>query len=283
MKENIKYFPTNKFPILSWMLIPILISWIALNYLIGIIEQPNRTNQTFNTAADKIYQDISAVNWDFNWQKTGLVTFWFDDGWITQYSTAAPYLEDRKFVAALSVPTSAVGTNNYMNWAQIERLQFKGWEITSHSRSHSCEPDKLTDQQMQEELLGAKQDLILQGLATQVFVPPCGISNQKLIAEAKKDYAGLRTSRYGVNSIPVSDPYDLLVIEIDNTVVVKEISEWVDQVKKDRKWLILMFHKIDNSNERFSSPSETFYKIVDIVERSGLPVVTPRQVLQISQ
>lgn len=275
----------STFPILSWVIIPLLVSWIALNYLIGIVKHPNRETDTAtikNVMSKQILETKTPSN-NFTWQKTGLVTFWFDDAWITQYNIAFPELDSKQFIGALSVPIATIGNDAYMNWAQVKRLQYKGWEITSHSRSHNCEPDKLNGNQLEDELLGAKYDLAFQGLKSDLFVPPCGVSNSKLVQETKKYYTGLRTSDYGVNPLPVKDPYKLLVIEIDSSANITEISEWLDEVKKNPSWLILMFHKIDNSHERFSTTPENFTKIVDLVSKSNLPVVLPSQVLQISQ
>jgi peptidoglycan/xylan/chitin deacetylase (PgdA/CDA1 family) len=268
----------KRMPMISWMIIPMIGVWIATNYLIGTLRQPN---WSVNGANAQISQAKLPPLPPINYQNTGLVTFWFDDAYLTQYTSAFPKLQEKGFVAAEAVPIKAVGTNNYMNWMQLKKLQVNGWEITSHTRTHDCEPSKLNAEGLKSELLGAKQDLESQGLRADSFVTPCGIGSEAELEEAKKVYSSLRTTDDGLNSIPVEDPYHLKTHEVRVDTSLDEIQEWVSEAKDKHGWLILMFHKVDDSGEKFSVSPDNFSKILDMVDGSSLPVVLPTPVIEI--
>lgn len=60
----------------------------------------------------------------------------FDDGWLTVYTVAFPYMAARGLVGTVAVINSYVGTANYMTWAQIQELHDAGWAIVNHTLSH---------------------------------------------------------------------------------------------------------------------------------------------------
>ena len=69
----------------------------------------------------------------------GMVTFTFDDGLLSNYNYALPIFKSRSQVATAGIVASRVasGNNDYMNVEQVRELERGGWEIASHSLTHT--------------------------------------------------------------------------------------------------------------------------------------------------
>jgi peptidoglycan/xylan/chitin deacetylase (PgdA/CDA1 family) len=75
----------------------------------------------------------------------------FDDGWVTQYELALPFLSKYHFPATFFVVTDYIGHRGFISWAQLQTLLTEGMKIGSHSRSHPhltkiADPAMLWDQ-----------------------------------------------------------------------------------------------------------------------------------------
>ncbi len=75
----------------------------------------------------------------------------FDDGWVTQYENALPFLSQYHFPATFFVVTDYIGHRGFFSWAQLQTLLAEGMKIGSHSRSHPrlteiADPAQLWDQ-----------------------------------------------------------------------------------------------------------------------------------------
>lgn len=268
----------------TWIILPILILMITTNYLIGISRNTmwQTTNNTVKTSAVTLNNAVQLPeNVPLHWHHSGLVTLWLDDAWLSQFMVAYPMVSEKKFTAAVAVPTAFVGYDDYMSWNQLKLLQYRGWEITSHTRNHTCDPNQITDAYLEEELSGSLSDLKSQGFQPLNFVSPCGTITPKMIELTKKYYISLRTTITGFNPLPVTDPYQLKVQEILVTTTPDEVQRWVDEAKTTNSWLILMFHQIGNGNEKFSTTPEHFEQFLNIIQQASLPVVTPTQAMQL--
>lgn len=60
----------------------------------------------------------------------------FDDGYESVYEGAYPIMKAHGFTGVLYLIATAVGSQDYMNAAQIQEMIGKGWEIGSHSMTH---------------------------------------------------------------------------------------------------------------------------------------------------
>jgi hypothetical protein len=275
--------------LLFWLAIPMLLIWLAASYLLGVARQPawqdrntQNQNQVLAAQTDAMQPKIAATRPPFIWQGTGLVSFWFDDGWLTQYTVAAPLLQAKGYPAALAISSGLVGYDAYMSWGQVKRLYHSyGWEISAHSRTHNCDAGTLTGENLKSEIQGSYQDLINQGLEVESYVLPCGVKTPELISQVKQTYTALRDSEGSLNPLPVADPYILHAYTIHDNVSVNQIETWLAQAAKEKTWLILMFHQVDTGGGDYSLKPDTMAMIINLVNQSGLPVVLPSDALQI--
>ncbi|MCL4384247.1 polysaccharide deacetylase family protein [Patescibacteria group bacterium] len=275
----------NRIFFISWLVIPVVLVWLSTNYLIGLNRQtkwqtennPKESQAQIQSATDVIDENIQPIKWNGQ----GLVTIGFDDAWNSQFGVAYPILEARHLKATLAVPTGLVGDPDYMSWSQIRMLSHKGWEITSHTRNHSCNPTDMTDAYVSEELGGAKVDLKNHGIIANNFVSPCGVNTPNIINTAKEDYLSLRTSGDGYNDLPVTDPYGLKVQAVEWNTTPADVASWLATARNKKQWVIIVFHQIQNDQSKYATSIDKFTTMMDEVANSGLQVVLPTQALEL--
>lgn len=137
------------------------------------------------------------------------VVFTFDDGCETDLLFAAPTLKEAGFGATFYVTVAHLGRRGYMSEAQLRELSDSGFEVGSHSLTHSYLHD-LPDERVRAEVSESKDRLEqLTGRAVLHFSCPGGRWDARVAGEARAaGYTSLVTSRPGVNS-PSDDRFRL--------------------------------------------------------------------------
>lgn len=119
----------------------------------------------------------------------------FDDGWKNNYTEALPILRAEGMTATLFLITGFVGTEGYVDWAQVAELEEGGVSIQSHTVSH--EPlvflgrDRIVSELEQskrtiEDRLGKRVDFMS---------APHGLINRKVVDIARgAGYRGVCTT-----------------------------------------------------------------------------------------
>lgn len=204
---------------------------------------------------------------------TAKITFTFDDGLATTYTTAAPILQRYGLTGTSYVITNCVGMTTvpnkclasqddaYMTWAQVQALQNSyGWEIGSHTVDHKClvssrttDPDTcpqkaLTQAQVTAELINSKTALASHGITATSFAPPYGDYNNYVLSEVAKFYSSMRGfAEQGTNDWGASD-YLLRTLSVqEGTTPVATIEAAIDQAMANNTWLVLSFHDIQTA------------------------------------
>src|SRR3989338_4196383 len=273
--------------LLLWMIAPAVLLILVTRYIAdsSAEELPNFTDLPQYTLATVAKNEIDQVRQEliasFEWKRGGVVSFWFDDAWMSQYTEGYKLLADYGYKGSLAVPTGLLKYEGYIKWWQIKKLQFEGWEISANSVSHECDPDVLTADSLEYELRYSKIEILSHGLLADNYVAPCGVTNEALIALAKTYYKSMRTSEPGINSIPVGDPYFIKANAIFATTTIDDIRGLLTEAKLARGWLVLMFHQIDDSGGEYAVTPEFFQEIVAEVSKSDLQVALPTQVITI--
>jgi peptidoglycan/xylan/chitin deacetylase (PgdA/CDA1 family) len=172
------------------------------------------------------------------------------------------------------------GFTGYMSKSQIINLANQGHEIGSHTRTHT----KLTSLSyagQQDEIEGSRDDLLSWGVGpVNSFAYPFGDYNATTISIVKN--AGYDSAASTINGYvsPVSDRYQLERQSVESGTTITQIKQWIDSAAANKRWLILTFHGIDNTGERYSTTPAIFNQAVDYLVQKGLPVVTVSEGLQ---
>src|SRR5215475_3291679 len=210
----------------------------------------------------------------------GVVSINFDDGYESAYEIGLPIVEHAGFKTTQFIITKLVGTPTYVTMGQVLAMQNSGNEIGNHTRTH---PNlaALTPAQQKDEIVGAEQDLINMGVTTPTsFAFPFGThddSTQSILIDA--GFTAARTTDKGVND-ENSDPLLLkcwVIAPEGVTTDINAITQAIDDAQASGKWLILLFHRIDETGNPISVPHTLLQKTVDHLVEKKTKVVTVRQ------
>jgi len=211
----------------------------------------------------------------------GMISINFDDAWTSAYQNAFPVLDVFGIKATEYAISGAIGdtANGYMTQGQLLDLQNRGHEIEAHSKTH-LDLTTLTQAQMTDEILGSKQALEAMGFKTITsFDYPYGAYNSAVTQTVKNaGYLGARTADNYEQDIgdnyASQDPYLLKTQVVVSTTPISIIQQWINNAIVSKTWLILVFHKVDNSGEQYSYTPMQFSQVVDYINQTKIKFIT---------
>lgn len=258
---------------------------ILLTLLLGasiIINVPNNIHGSTEQSKNKINQ-----------QKVVILTF--DDGYESQYSNAKPILDKYGFKATFYIVCNYVGSgDNRMTWEEIKSLQQEGHDIASHTMNHD-DLSKLTPQEVEYEVAQSKQCLLEQGINPKSFAYPFngGSDDSSVLNTVASHYELARTATdplafLGCDGDCTTNKYSIMGWSHDsekksNAYNDKQMFERFIQVVNSQNEYntngvnavpILIWHKIDNSNEEYSTSLNLFEAEIKYLHDNGFTVLT---------
>lgn len=220
----------------------------------------------------------------------GLVSIDFDDGYQSMYDNGLPIVDAAGLKSTQYIITQNVGVDSYVTLDEVLQMYNNGHEIGVHTRTHP-NLTTLTEAQMTDEIVGAQQDLISWGITPTTLAYPYGGYNDTV--EGVVQSAGLRGARdsdLGYNSSGVGltfgGPLDHdtrpLVLwseaaEMDMNTTLSDITSEIDYAVANNLWLIILFHRVDETDPCCASISVDHSLIqgtVDYLVQGHVPVVT---------
>jgi hypothetical protein len=270
---------------LFWLVVPLVMVWFSASYLFGSFTDHPLWLQSNSSvgSSSKIVPYLNTLP-DLPAAKTGYITLWFDDAWLSQYLIAFPLFQKYNFPGVIAVPSSAIETPEYMNWAQLQVLQKSGWEITNHSVSHDCQMYTWSAEKVRQEYRASKLSLWRHQLSSDILVTPCGVDSRAMRDEAAKSFFAYRTVNPGINDLSNFDPYEIKVRNTDNQTTVENIKKWIDEAQKRNTWVVLIFHQLGKKNssgdsDKYNMSADDLASIIDYISQSKIPVITPGQII----
>ena len=206
----------------------------------------------------------------------GMVTFDFDDGLSSVYQNAIPILNKAGFKSSQFIITQKLGTPGFMTVAQVQAMKNGGHEIAAHTRTHPHLPE-LSQQQMQNEIIGSANDLEGMGFTIDSFAYPYGEYNdvvQNIVRSGT--FTNNRTVMVGYNN-KYTDPFLLRDQHIRSTTTFLDVKNWIDYAIRNKIWVILEFHDIDTSGSTYSMSPTVLQQIVDYIKENNVLVVTNQE------
>jgi peptidoglycan/xylan/chitin deacetylase (PgdA/CDA1 family) len=155
------------------------------------------------------------------------VVITFDDGYLGVHQNALPILEEYGFQAVVYIISGTVATDRsygYLQKAEIDDLDAAGWEIGSHSISHSSL--KNTKLGLRSEIEQSKLDLEEKlGVEIRPFSYPYNIANESIRQQVE---AYEYESAVGVDLFVTHSPERLYFLsrrEVFRTTTMKEFGQ----------------------------------------------------------
>jgi peptidoglycan/xylan/chitin deacetylase (PgdA/CDA1 family) len=123
----------------------------------------------------------------------------FDDGYLSQYRTAARALRARGWPAVLNLQVDRLGAAGGLTRAQVRRMLADGWELDSHSLTH---PDltEVGPARLRRELVGSRDAIARAfGVTPSFFCFPYGHADAAARAAVRAaGYLAATTTRRGL-------------------------------------------------------------------------------------
>ena len=137
------------------------------------------------------------------------VVLTFDDGYLSQYRTAARSLRARGWPGVLNLQVERLGAAGGLTRAQVRRMLADGWELDSHTLSH---PDLTVvgPERLRRELVGSREAIQREfGVTANFFCFPYGRFDAAAKAAVRDaGYLAATTTHRGLAS-PGDDPFEL--------------------------------------------------------------------------
>lgn len=207
----------------------------------------------------------------------GMVSLTFDDGRLSAFTHGRYYLDRAGLKGTFYITIQNLGQKGFMTESQVLEIASRGHEIGSHTKTHPY-LSRLTPIEIANEIYGSKQSLYALGVkSVNTFAYPYGDysdATDELVRKA--GYAGARVSNRGSNA-KNTNAYRLKAQSVEADTSLKQIRQWIDQSIRDKTWLILLFHGIDESVTQYSIVPSNFEKIVKYLVHEKVSVVTVEQ------
>jgi peptidoglycan/xylan/chitin deacetylase (PgdA/CDA1 family) len=223
----------------------------------------------------------------------------FDDGYLTQFTNAKPYMDKYGFRGGLfPIRDLITGSGVYMSTAQLQAMYDSGWDISAHAdlaASHNS-TNALLDlstsdgsasalSSFETELRHNKEWLLANGWtrSADFFAWPQGKFDAARLAIARKYFPLIRTYRpttvvSDADTYPFVDGGRLRQIAVQSggsptsaaTVTAALTAAWAAG-----HTVVLTFHGINSTSpQSYDYPVASFQTIIDHIATSGFPVKT---------
>jgi peptidoglycan/xylan/chitin deacetylase (PgdA/CDA1 family) len=212
----------------------------------------------------------------------GVVSLNFDDGCESAYVHGLPIIEAAGFKTTQFIITKRLGEPGFLTTGQVLAMQNSGHEIGAHTRTHP-NLSTLTAAQQQDEIEGSLTDLEAIGVTPTSFAYPYGAYNDTTLSIVEKaGFLSARGTKRGFNDASANR---LLlngwILGPEGINDLNRITQAIDDAQTNGTWLILIFHRIDETGEATSIPHEMLQEIVDHLVEQKTNVVTTREALNI--
>ncbi len=204
-----------------------------------------------------------------------LCTVWFDDGWKNNLTEAYPIMTQRTrpIPGEISIVPTMIDTVPYLTEEDLVFLNDSGWALVNHSHFHQ-DLTTVPLVELPNDIIGGIR--YLHGLngsenAYHFAVPYSSVNDQ--VEDQIRKYSILsRHIPEQFNKIP-ADRYDVAYKEVRNSTRPETVFAWIDEAIREDYWLVLMFHKIsDSQSERYTYPVSSFRKIIDYLDEKSAEI-----------
>jgi peptidoglycan/xylan/chitin deacetylase (PgdA/CDA1 family) len=227
-----------------------------------------RIRVTFGAATGK----TSSVSFDglyFGIKSIPAVIFRFDDGYVSQYSTAFQYCKSHNIRGEVAVDTSKLNTAGYLTTSQVQEMDAAGWSMVNHTNA-ATDLTTLSEAEQESQISGGKTALQGIGLTrcADYLVFPSGGSNvdtgTAMVNLGVKTGQTTNSARLSSGQMLIGHPF-LQILQIpgngvDSSITLAAWESWIDLAIAGGYIMPCHFHDIGGSGQWTAT---TFQSAVD--------------------
>ena len=205
----------------------------------------------------------------------GFVSINFDDGYESAYVNGLPILDKAGLKSTQFIITDLLDHSGYVTTDQLMAMYASGHEIGAHTRTHP-HLSTLTEDQQRSEILGSFDDLVSLGMRPEFFAYPYGDYDNTTVFVTRMAFLGARTTQFG-NNDKSANPLLLncYSIRLGSTLYkIDDITRLIDVAQANGTWLILLFHRVDETGDPNSVPHDLIQQVADYLTARKVRVVT---------
>jgi peptidoglycan/xylan/chitin deacetylase (PgdA/CDA1 family) len=220
----------------------------------------------------------------------GVVSFVFDDCYLSQYTEARKKLDQYGFAAtAYAIANVVDTTGTFMTMDQMHRLEeYSGWEVAAHAYTEALHTavggyTALSPAVLDLELRMLKDWLMLNGFrGSDHYAYPQGLTNPAVRAAVLKYFPSARVYTNGlIETLPPADAGFMRSHGIANTTTVGAIETKIDHAFTSKAWDIITMHKVvTTATTALEMTIADFGTIVDYANTKGVAVLPVGDVLR---
>jgi peptidoglycan/xylan/chitin deacetylase (PgdA/CDA1 family) len=217
-----------------------------------------------------------------------LISISFDDGWESVYTQALPILQQDGFATTQYIISGTLPSQSYMSVAQLKSMQKAGHEIGAHTVDH---PDLTTldDKQLTYELVSSKNTLSKHFGPIRDFTSPYGAYNTYTLKAIGKHYRSQKNAEgdpaaNDLEAINIKNDFNslnLISYSIRQSTTLDDLNKLVKSAQQHNGWLILTYHQVDYSGEKFSVTPQEFKRQIDYLSHANIRSATIGQAMDV--
>lgn len=211
--------------------------------------------------------------------KRPIVSVTFDDSFKSFHDIVYPLFKSKGFLGTAYVLSGDFGSPDQMSSKDFKEMYRDGFELGSHTVSHPHLPFVSTTLSY-NELLRSKSDITnFTGVVPKNFASPYGEYNDVIKIQAKNFYRSHRSTDVGYNT---KESFDIYNIKTQNPIYntsPETVLSWVDTAIADNAWLVLVYHEISDSSDKFTNTPEHLERVLDGLVTRGVFVTTVDEAL----
>lgn len=222
----------------------------------------------------------------------GVVSFTFDDGYLSQYTAARVALDKYGYGATAHVIQDLISVDGssvtYMSLKNCHDLEdHHGWEIAAHSATNADHSQAgglaaLSESALRANFETHKAWLLSEGFrGADLLAYPQGLFNDTTLRVARDYFSTARTTAFGYpETAPPPYPLRMRSLPVQYNAALASLTALVDRVKAHRGWGQFYLHEVRAgvSSGQSTDPT-TFAGLVDYIAAQGVPVLTVGEVL----
>lgn len=216
---------------------------------------------------------------------SGVVSLTFDDGYDDQFDKARPAMDAYGYRGTAYVVQDLIGQSGYMTLDQLKALKrLNGWEIGGHAKesdTHTNRFTSLTSSELDLELREHRQWLIENGLDADSLAYPGGVYTPTVAEIVGRLFPVARTTFSQLLEVQApTDRLRLRAYNIVDTTPVATITDLIDDAVANDEWLILIFHRIeDTASSTISYDTADFESVLSHLDSNSVEVAPVREVM----